>query len=49
MSRIFHKKHNALRGRYKCKNCSRGFMMEWALKNHIKHCGGEKKIELEDY
>lgn len=31
-----------LRGRYKCPECQKGYMMEWAYKNHIKHCIDEK-------
>ncbi len=27
---------NALRNKYKCKYCNRGYMMEWAYKNHMK-------------
>ncbi len=29
---------NALRNRYKCKYCSKGYMMEWAKQNHEKNC-----------
>ncbi len=28
----------ALRNRYKCSYCSKGYMMEWAKKNHVKVC-----------
>ncbi len=27
-----------LRNRYKCPNCSAGYMMEWAKNNHTKLC-----------
>jgi len=27
-----------LRNRYKCKHCSKGYMMEWAKINHEKIC-----------
>lgn len=29
---------SALRNRYKCKDCPKGFMMEWAFLNHSKVC-----------
>lgn len=28
----------ALRNRYKCPYCQKGYMMEWAVKNHKKNC-----------
>jgi len=28
----------ALRNRYKCPYCQKGYMMEWALINHKKVC-----------
>ena len=39
---------NALRGRFKCFCCQKGYMMEWAKDNHEKVCvwkykGEEKK------
>jgi transcription elongation factor Elf1 len=33
-----HRKNTPYRNQFKCPNCKRGFMMDWALKNHIKHC-----------
>ena len=27
-----------LRNRFNCKNCSKGFMMEWARENHQRLC-----------
>ncbi len=29
---------NALRNKFKCKDCPKGYMMEWALQNHLKVC-----------
>ena len=29
---------NALRNRFKCPYCTKGFMMDWALENHKKVC-----------
>lgn len=28
----------ALRNKYKCKHCHKGYMMEWAKKNHERNC-----------
>lgn len=28
----------ALRNKFKCKNCVKGYMMEWARNNHEKLC-----------
>ena len=28
----------ALKNRHKCKYCSKGFAMAWALENHLKNC-----------
>jgi hypothetical protein len=28
----------ALRNRYKCPYCQKGYMMEWACQNHTKVC-----------
>jgi hypothetical protein len=44
MSKISHQKNNDLRGRFKCPNCPKKYMMEWAFKNHIKHCVEKDKL-----
>jgi len=37
MAKKSHRKNNDQRNKYKCR-CGRGYMVEWAYKNHIKHC-----------
>ncbi|KKN59848.1 hypothetical protein LCGC14_0538460 [marine sediment metagenome] len=34
-----------LRNGFRCNNCSKGFMMEWAKKNHERLCLERGKIK----
>lgn len=36
----------SLRNKYRCSICKKGFMMEWAKKNHEKLC--KQKLESEE-
>ncbi len=38
---------SALRGRYRCSYCQKSYMMEWAVKNHMKVCNYKEEEEDE--
>ena len=36
---------SALRDKFRCPYCQRGYMMEWARNNHKKNCSKRKEMK----